>query len=63
MPMVVMRATYQNASEVVQAFALDADKVAQLFPDYNLSPEELAQFSNNRDAAVAGRLLMRKHGW
>ncbi len=63
MPMVVMRATYQNASEVVQAFALDADKVAQMFPDYNLSPEVLEQFSNNRDAAVAGRLLMRKHGW
>src|SRR5277367_3538883 len=63
MPMVVMRATYQNASEVVQAFALDADKVALMYPDYNLPPQVLEQFSNNRDAAVAGRLLMRKHGW
>ncbi len=61
--MVVTRATYQNASEVVQAFALDADKVALMYPDYNLPPEVLEQFSNNRDAAVAGRLLMRKHGW
>ena len=62
-PMVVLRASYQNASETVQAFALDADKVAPLYPDYDLSPEVLEQFSNNRTAAVAGRLLMRKHGW
>ena len=63
MPMVVLRATYQNASETVQAFALDADKVALMYPDYNLPPEVLEQFNNNRSAAVAGRLLMRKHGW
>jgi len=62
-PMVVLRATYQNASEIVQAFALDADKVALMYPDYNLPPEVLEQFSRNRMAAVAGRLLMRKHGW
>jgi putative ABC transport system permease protein len=62
-PMVVLRASYQNASETVQAFALDADKVALLYPDYDLSPEVLGQFSNNRTAAVAGRLLMHKHGW
>ena len=63
MPMVVLRATYQNASETVQAFALDADKVALMYPDYNLPAEVLEQFNNNRSAAVAGRLLMRKHGW
>src|SRR3984885_1614419 len=45
-PMVVLRASYQNASETVQAFALDADKVALLYPDYDLSPEVLEQFSN-----------------
>ena len=39
MPMVVLRATYQNASEMVQAFALDADKVALMYPDYNLPPQ------------------------
>jgi putative ABC transport system permease protein len=62
-PMVVLRASYQNASETVQAFALDADKVALMYPDYNLSPEVLEKFSSDRTAAVAGRLLMRKHGW
>ena len=62
-PMVALRATYQNASETVQAFALDADKVALMYPDYNLSPEVIEQFSNIRSAAVAGRILMRKHGW
>jgi putative ABC transport system permease protein len=63
MPMVVFRATYQQASETVQAFALDADKVALMYPDYNLPPSVLERFSNDRTAAVAGRLLMRKHGW
>jgi putative ABC transport system permease protein len=62
-PMVVLRSTYQSASETVQAFALDADEVARLYPDYDLPPEVLEQFSNNRSAAVAGRLLMSKHGW
>ncbi len=63
MPMVVLRATYQQASEIVQAFALDADKVALMYPDYNLAPQVVEQFSSIRSAAVAGRLLMRKHGW
>jgi putative ABC transport system permease protein len=62
-PMVVLRATYQSASEIIQAFALDADKVSTMYPDYNLSREVLDQFSNDRTAAVGGRLLMRKHGW
>jgi len=62
-PMVVLRASYQNASETVQAFGLDADKVGLMYPDYNLSPEVLERFQNNRSAAAVGRLLMRKHGW
>jgi putative ABC transport system permease protein len=61
--MVVLRATYQSASETVQAFALDADKVALMYPDYDLSPQVLEEFNNNRSAAVAGHLLMRKQGW
>jgi putative ABC transport system permease protein len=62
-PMVVLHATYQNASEIVQAFALDADKVALMYPDYSLPPEVIDRFTKDRTAAVAGRLLMRKHGW
>src|ERR1019366_5502107 len=30
---------------------------------YNLPPQALEQFSNDRSAAVPGRLLVRKHGW
>ncbi|HYL58586.1 MAG TPA: FtsX-like permease family protein [Candidatus Acidoferrales bacterium] len=63
MPMVVMRATYQREGEVVQAFALDADKVAVMYPDYELPASVLEQFTHNRMAAVAGRILMRNHGW
>src|SRR5271155_5496387 len=62
-PMVVLRSTYQSASETVQAFALDADKVELIYPDYNLPPEVLDQFTSLRNAAVVGRLLARKHGW
>lgn len=63
MPMVVLRSTYQREGEVVQAFALDADKVAAMYPDYGLPPSVIEQFTQNRMAAVAGRLLMRNHGW
>ena len=63
MPMVVLRSTYQREGEVVQAFALDADKVAAMYPDYGLPPSVIERFTQNRMAAVAGRLLMRNHGW
>lgn len=63
LPMVVLRATYQHEHEVVQTFAIDADKVAAVYPDYDLSPTVLDQFTHDRTAAVAGRILMRNQGW
>ena len=63
MPMVVLKATYQRAGETIQAFAGDADKVAVMYPDYDLPASVLEQFSRDRTAAIAGRLLMRSHGW
>ncbi len=63
MPMVVLRATYQREGETIQAFALDADKVAVLYPDYDLPASVLEKFSHDRTAAIVGRLLMRNHGW
>jgi putative ABC transport system permease protein len=62
-PMVVLRATYKREGETIQAFALDADKVAVIFPDYDFPPSVLERFSHNRTAAVVGRLLMRSQGW
>ena len=53
-PMVVLRATYQSASETVQAFALDADKVALMYPDYNLPPEVIEQFSSHAQRGGRG---------
>lgn len=63
LPMVVLRATYQHEHEVVQTFAIDADKVADVYPDYDLSRTVLQQFTHERSAAVAGRILMRTQGW
>src|SRR2546428_9903085 len=33
-PMVFVRATYRDERETIQAYALDADKVATMYPDY-----------------------------
>ncbi|HEY6418695.1 MAG TPA: FtsX-like permease family protein [Candidatus Binataceae bacterium] len=63
LPMVVLPATYQHEHEVVQTFAIDADKVAAVYPDYDLSPTVLEEFTHERTAAVAGRILMRNQGW
>src|SRR5262249_9943067 len=56
-PMVYLRATYQKESEIVQAFALDADKVEIMYPDYDIPAAEMQEFSHDRIAAVAGRIL------
>ena len=63
LPMVYLRATYRNEHEVIQAFALNADRVAIMYPDYDLPPAVLEKFEHDRSAAVVGRLLMRSKGW
>jgi putative ABC transport system permease protein len=63
MPMVSFKATYHSEGETIQAFALDADKIGPLYPDYDLPESVLHEMSHNRIAAVAGRLLMASHGW
>jgi putative ABC transport system permease protein len=62
-PMVILRAKYQSASEIIQAYAVDADRAAIMYPDYGIAPKVLEEFANNRMAAIAGRLLIRNHGW
>jgi putative ABC transport system permease protein len=63
MPMVFLRSTYQNEQDTIQAFAIDANKVSAMYPDYGISPDVLGQFEHNRIAAIAGKLLIRAHHW
>ena len=58
-----MRASYQNQHEVIQAFAIDADKAGLLYPDYGFERPVLDQFMRERTAALVGQNLMRNHGW
>ena len=58
-----MRASYQNQHEVIQAFAVDAEKAGLLYPDYGFERPVLDQFMRERTAALVGQNLMRNHKW
>ncbi len=62
-PMVILRAKYQSESEIIQAYAVDADRTPIMYPDYGIAPKVLRDFANNRMGAIAGRLLIRNHKW
>jgi putative ABC transport system permease protein len=62
-PMVILRAKYQRESEIIQAYAVDADRAAIMYPDYGIAPKVLEDFASKRMAAIAGRLLIRNHHW
>jgi putative ABC transport system permease protein len=44
-------------------FAVEADHVESVYPDYGISPEGLADFRRYRDGAIVGRQTMNKYGW
>jgi putative ABC transport system permease protein len=62
-PMVILRAKYQNEGEIIQAYAVDADRAPVMYPDYGIAPSVLERFASERTAAIAGKLLIRNHGW
>jgi putative ABC transport system permease protein len=61
--MVILRAKYQSEGETIQAYAVDASRAATMYPDYGIAPKVLEQFATDRTAAIAGKLLIRNHGW
>jgi putative ABC transport system permease protein len=63
MSMTNMRSNYQNQHEVIQAFAVDADKAGTLYPDYGFQRPVLEQFILEKTAALVGQDLMHNHGW
>ncbi len=44
-------------------FAVEAEHIGAVFPDYPIKPEQLADFQRYRDGAIAGRQLLEKYGW
>ncbi|MBI1815779.1 MAG: ABC transporter permease [Deltaproteobacteria bacterium] len=44
-------------------FAVEAEHVGAVYPDYNIPAEQLADFQRYRDGAIVGRQTMQKYGW
>jgi putative ABC transport system permease protein len=44
-------------------FAVEAEHVETVFPDYDIAPQALADFLRYRDGAIVGRKIMRQYGW
>jgi putative ABC transport system permease protein len=55
---------YEEAGRVTfPNFAVEADQVGAVYPDYQIPPEQLADFQRYRDGAIVGRQTMRKYNW
>ena len=44
-------------------FAVEAEHVGAVYPDYNIDPQQLADFQRYRDGALVGRQTMKKYDW
>jgi len=45
------------------SFAVEAEHIAAVYPDYEITPDHLADFQRYRDAAIVGRQTMKKYRW
>ena len=55
---------YEEAGRVTfPNFAVEAEQVAAVYPDYGIKPEALADFARYRDGALVGRKVMRQYKW
>lgn len=45
------------------SFAVEADQIGAVYPDYNIAPEQLADFQRYRDGAIVGRQTLKKYRW
>jgi putative ABC transport system permease protein len=44
-------------------FAIEPDAVGEVFADYQIAPEAIAEFARRRDAALVGRGTLERYGW
>lgn len=55
---------YEEAGRVTfPNFAVEADQVGAVYPDYGITAQQLADFQRYRDGAIVGRQTMTKYGW
>jgi putative ABC transport system permease protein len=45
------------------SFATEPERMGEVFPDFGLTPEMLAAFQRQRNAAVVGRAAANSYGW
>jgi putative ABC transport system permease protein len=56
-------AYYKDPRNFFANFAVDADKMASMWPDYHLDPAQLAAFQRDRTCAIVGPGLAKRFGW
>jgi putative ABC transport system permease protein len=54
---------YKEPRNSFAILAIDADKLASVFPDYRVDPAQMAEFVRDRRGALAGPNLMEWYGW
>ncbi|HEY2675719.1 MAG TPA: ABC transporter permease [Steroidobacteraceae bacterium] len=54
---------FQDAKNVIGAFSTNVDKLALVYPELNITPEQIAAMKANRPGALIGRPLAAKYGW
>jgi len=53
----------QRLQELWPRFAVDAETFYDLYPEYQVPPDQLAQFRKERNACIIGRKLAAQHGF
>jgi putative ABC transport system permease protein len=56
-------ARYQNESNAFPVFAVDPERYLDMYPEFDIAPDQRAAFALTRTGAVAGRRLVDRFGW
>jgi putative ABC transport system permease protein len=56
-------AKYQNESNAFAVFAVDPARYLDMYPEFDIAPEQRAAFVKTRTGAVAGKILADRYGW
>jgi putative ABC transport system permease protein len=64
MGMVWFGGTFEEEEQVsFPSFAVEAERVGGVYPDYRIPPDVLAAFERYRDAALVGPSTLERYGW